>query len=445
MTVFDERVGLRARNKQGAVDGLAVARSVADRLDGQLAAFATRFGDVPASDSRLPSGLLQDLPVAVKDLIFTAEAPTKGQSDGYRSARPSTYDGTAVARLRAAGAVVVGKTTTMELGAGLLAPGISAVVPRNPWDPGRWPGGSSSGSAIAVATGMAAVALGTDTGGSIRCPAALCGVTGFVPTHGTVPMDGMIMGGESYETIGPMARSAAECQTVLRVLRAEPASNGPDDIDLRSLRIGVMDLPGTHPDVASSVAESLAVLAANGAHLEPVVLREWADLGAVAALGTICEHFATMAEQLAERWESFGEGARRIIAAGAAFSARDYLVVQRARGVLARRVVAATADLDFVCLPTTPTPSPPFGELDGISDFAAYTSPINALGWPAISIPVRPSTEGLPVGLQIVGKPHADHAVLALAHHYQTHTAWHRRCPPLAGSDSTKRIIGDLD
>ncbi|WP_415140443.1 amidase [Nocardioides sp.] len=413
---------------------LAESRATTTARDDDLGAFLSRFetessdlaGRLGAAGSRhdtltMP---LRGIPVAVKDLIYTTEAPTTGQSRGFGSTRPQ-LEGTAVRRLRLAGANVVGKTTTMELGAGVLEEGSTSVFPRNPWDRARWPGGSSSGSAIAVASGMALAALGTDTGGSIRCPAALCGVTGFKPTHGAVPADGMIRGGESYEVIGPLARTAEDCDLLHQVLVGTTV-RPVEEMTPAGLRVGVVrDLSDVDDEVWQTLGAAEDVFAHAGSAVSTARVDGWTDLAAVAGLGTVAEHFATMSDQFAERWSDFGPSARRIIGTGALLGASDYLLVQAARRALCMRAARVFDDVDVLITPTTPRDAPLHTEMHELRRFIPLTSPVNALGWPAVSIPMGLSARGLPLGMQIIGPPGSDRFVLGAAHAYQGLTRWH--------------------
>lgn len=216
--------------REGTVTSAALVEAAlagAEALDGQLGLFLARFDNAARTaaherDEELAGGHdrgpLHGVPIVVKDIIATIEGPTTAQSRVLDAGWGAGIDAAVVSRLRAAGAVILGKTTTMEFAIGYPDPAKGFPVPRNPWDPERWTGGSSSGTAAAVAAGVAPAGLGTDTGGSVRLPAAYCGITGFKATYGAVPKSGVVPLGYSVDHVGPMARSVEDCAALLDVL-----------------------------------------------------------------------------------------------------------------------------------------------------------------------------------------------------------------------------------
>lgn len=431
--------------------------AVADAADEHLGTYITRFDDAARAqaerlDLELQNGRsrgpLHGIPVAIKDLLATDDGPTTAQSLGWSTEWGERGDGAAVRRLRDAGMIVMGKTTTMEIASGLPTADDPFPLPRNPWDPRRWPGGSSSGSGSAVATGMAPAALGTDTGGSIRCPASLSGVTGFKPSFGLVPKSGCIPVGLTYDHVGPLARTTEDCAILTRTMAgwdAEDALSSKEDHrpadsmlnrDLRGVRIGVPrhlyeDSSGVEDSVRRAMAEALDVLATAGAVVVDISVPFWREVGDATMLGAVCEHYANFADELAEAWHRIGRSARVTLAIGALSSARDYAQAQRVRAYADDQMRSVWNGVDIIASPTTPRSALPLEDMSGIGAFPGFTSPWNGLGVPALSVPMRPDAEGLPQGLQLAGPYGHDAHVLSAGHSFQQSTSWHRAAPEL--------------
>lgn len=444
------------------VDLTRACLRLTEAFDGSWGAFAIRFDEsallaAKEADSGPRDGLLPGIPVVVKDNIMTREGPTKAQSQVLDPGMTG-QDAAVVERLRAVGAIVMGKAATMEFAVG---PPQAIVGPHdepcgathNPWDPERWTGGSSSGTACAVAAGMALGGLGTDTGGSVRIPAALCGVTGFKPTYGLVPKSGCIPLAYSLDHIGPVARTAQDCALLLQAT-AGPHPEDPASVDrpveayterldgdLSGLRIGVdslqrfVDPEIMDPAVPDVFATAVGQLAALGARIVPIELPYYEDVTEVYDITMSGEALAYHAADLAKRWYDYGVSTRTVIASGTFYTAADYVQAQRIRRLGQKALSRLFGDVDLVVTPTTSVAAPLFGELDRYYSrsglWALHTQYWNAVGNPAISVPMGFNGNGLPLGLQIAGPAFADAEVLRAADAFQRVTSWHREVPPL--------------
>lgn len=413
----------------------------ADDADPKLGVYLARFDDqareaARAADAERAGGTvrgpLHGIPLTVKDLILTREGPTTGHS-----AAPPRHlggrDAASVARLRAAGAIVLGKVSLAEFGFGVPDADAGLPLPRNPWDTDRWPGGSSSGSAAGVAAGLFPGSIGTDTGGSIRIPAALCGVTGFKPTYGAVPTGGVLPGAPTVDTVGPIAADAADCLALYQVLAGLPASAPGDPATVRGLRIAVdlsgLDRPGADPAAGDAVEAAMRELADAGAVVHECAIPHLDVLEAACRIVQGAETYGSHRDGLAAHWPAYGSITRFFMAAGGGHDARDYLHAQRVRAWGRALLADFFADHDIVATPTVGTGAPSLdGELLSLLPLF-YTSVWNATGFPAVSLPGPPDTRGLPLGIQLAAAPGADHRLLTAAHALQTRTDWHRRRP----------------
>ena len=364
-------------------------------------------------------GAWSGAPLVVKDLADVAGMPTTGGSRAYRM-RPAR-DAAVVRRWREAGAVLLGKTNTEE-----LAFGVITAPTTNPWDSSRIPGGSSGGTAAAVAAGMAMGGLGTDTAGSIRIPAALCGVVGFKPTFGALPTTGIMALAPSFDTVGPLAHSVADAAALFGsmggAVRDQDAWNA-------GARVPVL-VPDAYwsgrldADVARAWAHALGVLEAAGCRVEPMMLDPWAHWRDVFLAVRRPESFLVHRRVLeGPRRSQLGGNLAARLEEGRDVSAVDYLAAQAERRHLIaqyRRRMGA----GVMVLPTVGVVAPRVGE-DRVrlprgatsvwEALVSLTLPASVLGFPAVSVPMGESAEGLPTGLQIVGVPGADQRVLAMA------------------------------
>ena len=440
----------------------AQALAGSDALDAHLGTYLARF-DEPAlaaareRDAELAAGRdrgpLHGIPLGIKDIIATDEGPTTAQSLVQDPAWGDQGDGPVIERLRDAGAVFTGKTTTMEYAIGRPDFDKPFPIPRNPWNPERWTGGSSSGTANGIASGQFLGGLGTDTGGSVRLPAAYCGISGHKQTFGLVPKSGCVPLGLSYDHIGPMARTAWDCAAMLTVMAGADASdrttvNRPAvdyvaalDRDLSDLRVGIV----SNPSIAKSASEAMlavfddavAALAAGG-HAEEFEVPLYDAMAEGAFLALQAEAFAWHRAQLRDRWDDYGRPTRLTIVQGALISAGDLVQIERVRHI-ARQQLAERMDatgVDVLISPTTGYAATPFTGADpkAVSMAALHTPAWNSAGYPALSVPMGFDEDGLPCGLQIIGRPFADDLVLAVGHHYQQITDWHDRVAPLHAS-----------
>ncbi|GAA2073055.1 Asp-tRNA(Asn)/Glu-tRNA(Gln) amidotransferase subunit GatA [Streptomyces albiaxialis] len=468
-TVADAARALRA----GTVSSVALteaALAAADALDARLGVHLARF-DARAlaaarrADRELATGRdrgpLHGIPLGVKDVLATAEGRTTAQSLVPTGA--AVDDAVAVARLRAAGAVITGKTTTMEYGCGMPDPAKPFPVPRNPWNPDRWTGGSSSGTAAGIAAGMFLAGLGSDTAGSIRMPAAFCGVTGLVPTYGLVPRTGCVPLAYSFDRVGPLARTAHDCGLLLDVLagpdagdpesayvRTPPPDTGPP-AGLEGLRVGVVregHAPeGADPAVAGAFDAAVRVLEDLGARTRAVVLPYLTEMITATLVITTSEGLAHHRAGLARRWDDFAAGTRGLLAHGALFSGADYVQAQRARRTAREALRALFRTVDVLVTPTASLGAPRLEELttpEGHQDNEALFSKVhtpywNAVGLPVLALPMGLTGEGLPLSLQIAGPPSEDRTVLRVGEAYQGRTSWHRRTPARLHAEEAAR------
>jgi aspartyl-tRNA(Asn)/glutamyl-tRNA(Gln) amidotransferase subunit A len=410
-----------------------------------------------AADAALAAGEvvgpLHGIPIGIKDLITTAEGPTTAQSLVHDTGS-FTGDAEVVRRLRGAGAIIMGKLSTCEFALGMPDETKPFPLPRNPWSLDHWAGGSSSGSGSAVAIGAVLGALGTDTGGSIRCPSAYCGITGLLPTFGRVPKSGCIPLSYSLDHIGPMARSVRDCALMLEVM-AGPHESDPTSLiepvpsftagmtgDLSGVRIGVDRLDeygGKVEDTALGTVfeEAVSVLADRGAEIVAVRLPFYPEMTTAAWLIMMGEALAYHRDDLREQWDRFGASTRQTLMTGTLYSASDYVQAQRARRAGQRALAALYRDVDLVVTPTLAAGAVPLTALGGSvsvdCDFleGIYTSYWDATGNPVVAMPIGFTGNGLPLSMQVAGRPFDEQLVLAAGDAYQQHTNWHLRMPSL--------------
>ena len=459
-----EALALLARGEVTPVDLVEAALARIDAQEDRLNCYITVLADPaleaarrpPAPGAALP---LAGLPVAVKDNIETAGVRSTGGSKLLATHVP-TEDAPAWGRLAAAGAILLGKTNLHEFGMGPTNINPHSGPTRNPWDPDRVPGGSSGGSAAAVAAGLASAALGTDAGGSVRIPAALCGIVGLKQTHGLVPVRGGIaFGNPTVDHIGPMARSVVDVARMLAAMvgydprdptsvPAQPAryvaaaEAGAANPSLAGLRVGV---PSTHyfapidPGVEAAVRQAIAHLASLGATVVDVDLPDHDALFAgTVALG--CEAVVYHQRWLRTRLADYGEDVQARLLANQLMLASDYAISMRARRLLRDRYVAALAGVDVLAAPTVPIPAPLIadadanaiplgGDLFDTGILPRNTRPSNLTGFPAITAPAG-FASGLPVGLMLIGRPFEEERLLLTAAAYEATTPWHTQRPP---------------
>jgi aspartyl-tRNA(Asn)/glutamyl-tRNA(Gln) amidotransferase subunit A len=415
-----------------------------------LAAAAQADADFAAGIDR---GLLQGIPLGIKDILATRDAPTTANSRVLDPAWGDGYDAPVCERLRAAGAVLLGKLVLSEFALGLPDADTGFPLPRNPWDLECSASGSSSGTGVAVAAGLILGGIGTDTGGSVRGPAAANGHTGLKVTFGRVPKFGCVPLGYTLDSIGPMARSAADCAALLQVIagydpRDLTSSRAPMpdyaaalDGNVTGLRIGLplpyfFDAPELDAEVKAAVLAGIDALAAAGAVVREITLPH-ADLAKEAnTITMLSEAFAYHRPDLATQWERYGRFTRMSLVRGALYTAGDYVQAQRFRSYFQEVVAEAMADLDVLITPTSLTAAEKAATIDPDQRLLApsFTGVWNLLGLPALALPCGFSSATLPLSMQIVGKPFAEDMVLRVGDAYQRHSDWHLRVPPIAAA-----------
>jgi len=386
---------------------------------------AADAGDALRAQGYVPSPLA-GLPVSIKDLYDIAGDVTTAAAPVMRKQPPATADATAVARLRQAGAIVIGRTNMTEFAYSGLGLNPHYDTPRNPWDraTGRIPGGSTSGGAVSVSDGMAAFALGSDTGGSIRIPSALCGLTGFKPTTRRVPMDGAFPLSTTLDSAGPLAPSVACCAVIDAVLAAEPPL-APQPLPLAGLRLAVpqtLVLERLDDTVTADFQRALETLSAAGARVTDIPFAELAEVPRLNANGGIyAEAYAVHRHRLSTDADAYDPRVAARILRVKDLSAADYYDVLRAREALIREANAATAPYDAVILPTTAIVAPPIAAFDGEESFYGSTNLLmlrntfcfNFLDRCALTIPMhRPGAA--PTGLMVVGETMGDRRLLSV-------------------------------
>jgi aspartyl-tRNA(Asn)/glutamyl-tRNA(Gln) amidotransferase subunit A len=371
----------------------------------------------------IPLGPLAGIPVSVKDLFDVAGRRTRAGSRVLAESPPAKMDAPVIARLRAAGAVIVGHTNMTEFAFSGLGVNPHFGTPGNPWDRNRVAGGSSSGAAVSVSDGMAFAGIGTDTGGSVRIPAAFCGLTGFKPTWGRSDLGGTIPLSTSLDSIGPIARSVACCALLDAVLAGEqPRTPQP----LRGLRLAAPQtyvLDGLDEAVATAYARALSALSAAGARIDDVRFDHLAKVPDLLAGGgiTAAESYAWHRRLLAEKGNLYDPRVRSRIERGAGISAADYLDILAARADQIAAMDSALAPFDAAVMPTVAIVAPKIADLESDDDYSRFNilvlrnpSVSNLLGLCCASVPCQRPGD-LPVGLTVVGRGNADRHILGVA------------------------------
>ena len=370
---------------------------------------------------------LAGIPVSVKDLFDVAGETTRAGSVVLADAPPAAQDAAVVQRLRAAGAVIIGRTNTVEFAFSGLGLNPHYGTPKNPWDraTGRVPGGSSAGAAVSVADGMAAMGLGTDTGGSVRIPAALCGLTGFKPTARRVPKDGTFPLSHTLDSIGPIARSVACCALTDSIL-AGLAPEVPEALPLAGLRLGVVQdyvLEGLEDPVAQAFDRALSRLSSAGAQIMKVRFPALGELPHINRHGGLVlpESYAIHRSLIGARQVEYDPRVAMRILRGAKMSAADYIDVQTRRTAMIRESTRIAAPFDALLMPTVPQLAPSIASVErddqryNQSDNAILrnTSVVNFLDGCALTIPCHEPDDG-PVGLMLVGQGDGDRRLFAV-------------------------------
>lgn len=421
---------------------LAASQARADALDARLGTYLQRFdaaaqAAAKAVDVARARGPLAGVPLGIKAMIACREGHTTAQS---RVCDPSFYkgrDAPVIARLRAAGAIITGATSMAEHAAGRCDPQTPFPMPRSPWDLGRWPGGSSAGTANGIAAGLFEGGLGTDSSGSCRIPAAYCGITGLRPTHGWLPLHGVLPASHSVDVVGPMARSARDCALLLAVLAERPVVSAAR---LEGRRLGVPDAVLADPRIAEDTrtvfSRAMRTLEDAGVRRVAVTLPDLDALIQATLIVMVYEIHMVHAQALRTRWADYGRSFRRIAAAGAALDTADQARALRVADRLGLQLEDVLATVDAIALPTWPCAAPRFLASGGMpQDDFNLTAAFSVSGQPALALPMGFDAAGMPLSLQLVGARHRDEQLLQLGMAYQQLSDWHLQRPrvPLHG------------
>ena len=446
--------------RAGELSPVELTRACLDRIDqtdDRLNSFILLLADDALAQARVAESemlrgefrsRMHGIPFALKDLYDTAGVRTTSGSQVDIDRVPEV-DATTTARLKAAGGILLGKLAMHEFALG----GPDWTTPfepaRNPWNLDHITGGSSSGSGSAVASGQALGALGSCTGGSIRGPASFCGIVGLKPTYGRVSRFGVVTLSWSQDHAGPMTWTVEDTAYMLQAIAGhdskDPTSSTapvPDyslslKEDIRGVKIGLPRHyffdpdPSVNPEVVEVVERAVAELEALGAQVEEVTLPSLDHVRAANSVIMVSEAYAYHEPNLKSRPQEFGEIVRGRFRTGALMSAADYLQAQRVRTIARREFAEVMTGVDFLVTPTMTQPAPAFEGYDPDSTVMgrSFTAPFNVTGLPAISVPCGFTESGLPVGMQIAGKPFDEPGVIQAAYTYQQHTRWYETRP----------------
>ena len=454
-----EAAGLIAKRKLSPVELTRACLARIERLDPTLHAFIKptserALAEAKAAESAImakgPKGPLHGIPIAHKDIYETKGLATTAHSRVLIDHVPAA-DAVAVERLAAAGTIMLGKLATHEFAWGGPSFDLPWPPARNPWDPKRFTGGSSSGTGAAVAAGLALGGTGSDTGGSIRGPAHYCGVSGIKPTYGLVSRRGILPLAYSLDHAGPLAWTIEDCAILLQAMAGHDALDpGSAEVplpdyraslqgSLKGVRIGFVrhfherDNPANDA-VKGALEAALAVFRELGSEVRDVELPPLQDWHACGMTIMMCEGFALHAPWLRSRPQDYGEFMRDRLRLAAFVSAADYIEAQRARRELCARFAATMREFDLLISAVMPSEAPLIEEMGKWASFErpSLTFPYNVTGAPALALRCGFSQAGLPLGMQIVGRPFEETLVFRAGHAYEKATSWASRRPALA-------------
>ena len=448
--------------RRGELSPVELTRAFLDRIDaidGQLHAYITVLRNEAVAQARTAEaemlrgdykGPLHGVPIALKDIYDTAGVRTTAGSK-VDIDRVPTEDATTAARLKTAGAILLGKLHTYEYAIG--GPDFTTPFPpaRNPWNLDHTTGGSSSGAGAGVAAGLCMGAMGSCTGGSIRGPASLCGIVGLKASYGRISRSGVVTLSWSLDHAGPMAWTVEDTAYMLQALAGydpkDPASSTapvPDYSlalreDIKGLTVGVprhyffASDPNISAEVVSTVEKGLEALQELGANVEEVSIPSLPYAREANFVILLSEAYAFHERNLKSRPQDYGELCRARFRIGGLLGAGDYIQAQRWRRPVMREFADAFRRVDVLVTPTMTQPAPPFEGFDPTSIFQgpSFTAPFNFTGLPAISVPAGFTANGLPVGLQIAGKPFDEPTIMRVAYTYQQYARWFERRPPI--------------
>ena len=448
--------------RRGELSPVELTRACLDRIadtDDRLHSFILLLADDAMAQARVAEaeilrgeyrGHMHGIPFALKDLYDTAGVRTTSGSRVDIDRVPAE-DATTTARLKAAGGILLGKLAMHEFALG----GPDWTTPFepacNPWNLAHITGGSSSGSGSSVASGQALGALGSCTGGSIRGPASLCGIVGLKPTYGRVSRAGVVTLSWSQDHAGPMTWTVEDTAYMLQAIAGhdpkDPTSSAapvPDYSlslreDIRGVRLGLPRHyffdpdPSVNPEVVATVEKAIGELETLGAIVEEVSLPTLDYVRAANSVIMVSEAYAYHEPNLKTRPHEFGEIVRERFRIGALMSASDYLQAQRVRTLARREFAEVMKTVDFLVTPTMTQPAAAFEGYDPVSTARgrSFTAPFNVTGLPAISVPCGFTESGLPIGMQIAGKPFDEPGVIQAAYTYQQHARWYTTRPPI--------------
>lgn len=450
LTVADAATAIRSRSLSSVELTDALLERI-ERVQPTLNAFITVTADAARDAARAadagtgPDGPLRGVPLALKDLFDTEGVRTTAGSKILANRVPER-DATVTARLRAAGAVSLGKLNLHEFAYGVSTDNPHYGACRNPWNSERTPGGSSGGSGAAVASGMIPGTLGSDTGGSIRIPASLCGITGIKPTYGRVSRAGAIPLAWSMDHVGPMAHTVRDCALLLQVIAGydardlasarEPVPDFLAEIErgARGLRVGIPRryfFDSGSEVVLAAVEEAARLLQSEGAVVQDVEIEGIDRAGMVGQTILLTEASAYHQRWLRQRPDDYGEDVRARLTLGELYPATAYVNAQRLRGQLQQAFASTLTNVDLLLAPATPVTAPPIASFSSEHriNLTRCTTPINLVGLPSLSLPCGFDGETLPIGMQLIGRAFDETTLFRAGQAYQRATDWHLRRP----------------
>ena len=458
---------LSALIKSREVSPVEATEAYLDRIgavDSQLNSYITVCREEALVEARVAEreigsgsyrGPMHGIPVGVKDQFYTKGIRTTGGSSILRDFVPDE-DATVISNLKNAGAVLLGKLNMSEyaMGDAFFHP---YGRPRNPWDLSRSPGTSSSGSGAATAAHLCATSLGEDTGGSIRGPAAFCGLAGIRPSYGRVSRYGVLGASWSMDIVGPISRTVSDCAMTLGAIAGYDPKDPytwktpvPDylaslDGDIRGLRVGVIServyTDAVDPDVRRSVEQAIGVLGELGAKTEDVSIPLIVDSAVISSTVILVDAVVPHAQGIAEHLDEYDHNNRVRLLTGSIVPSRAHQKALRLREMLRQQILAALQNVDVLVMPTSSIPASRIPAkagvsskeevLDGYAGRRSFTAPFNLANLPALSVNCGFTPEILPVGLQLAAKPFAEETLFRVAHAYEQATDWHNRRPPI--------------
>ena len=452
---------LMQRRELSPVEATETVLDRVEKFDRQLNSFITPLRDQAMAQARAAEreildghyrGPLHGVPIAAKDLYYTKGIRTTAGSKILSDFIP-TYDATVIARLQDAGAILIGKLNMHEFARG--ATNSSSLIGGcyNPWDTLRVTGGSSGGSGAALAAGLCYGALGSDTGGSIRIPAAFCGVVGLKPTYGRVSRHGVFPLSWSLDHVGPMARTVADAALMLQVIAGHDRHDlttrtaiVPDYMasltgDIEGARLGIPQefyFEQLDAEVADSVRAAVQTLERAGARVEEVSLPLSKYAAAAGRIISLTESAEIHEKFLKTRFADYSADVRAGFLVGQLILGKHYIKAQRLRSLIRQEMGAVLRRVDALVTPTVPVAAPRVGQttvevgperVETMWALSRLTRPTNLTGFPALSVPCGFTQGGLPIGLQLTGRPFAEATILQIAHAYEQETTWHQRRP----------------